>query len=159
MLKNKITKEDINTFLRESNAIEREYSEPALEDAGKAWRFLINFDELTFSRILEVHRILLLNLNKSIAGKIRRVDVYIGYGKALAPERINEKLTDLLELLPKTEDEIKRWHIEYEAIHPFEDGNGRTGRIFLNWQRLQNDLPLLIIHEGEEQHEYYKWFQ
>ena len=51
-------------------------------------------------------------------------------------------------------------HVKYEKIHPFADGNGRTGRMFMNWTRLKrNNEPLLIIHEGEEQREYYGWFK
>ena len=149
----------LEEFLRESNAIEREYSEESYTDSWKAWKFLVNFDELTLSRLLEVHRVLMLNLNKNIAGRIRRINVRIGYVKALAPERVEEKLNQLLNWVPKTEEDIKKWHVEYETIHPFEDGNGRTGRIFMNWQRVLNDLPLLIIHEGEEQSEYYTWFR
>ncbi len=54
---------------------------------------------------------------------------------------------------------IKNSHIFFEKLHPFEDGNGRTGRILMNLQKLNEELPLLIIHEGEEQMEYYKWFK
>ena len=154
----KTNDKEIEEFLKESNAIEREYSKEAYTDAWKAWKFLVNYEELTLSRLLEVHRVLMLNLNNEIAGKIRRVDVRIGYTKALPPGRIEEKLNQLLNWVPITEEDIKKWHIEYEAIHPFEDGNGRTGRIFMNWQRVLNVLPLLIIHEGEEQNEYYTWF-
>jgi Fic family protein len=37
------------------------------------------------------------------------------------------------------------------------DGNGRIGRILLNWQRRYWNLPILIIKESEKE-EYYKWF-
>ena len=149
---------DLETFLRESNAIENEYSDEAYTDSWKSWKFLANFDELTMTRLLEVHRILLLNIHNRIAGKIRTADVRVGYSMCVSYERVEEKLNKLLEWIPKTEEEIKEWHVEYEKIHPFEDGNGRTGRIFMNWQRVLNDLTLLIIHEGEEQKEYYTCF-
>ena len=42
-------------------------------------------------------------------------------------------------------------------VHPFIDGNGRTGRIFMNWWRVKNGLPILVIKETARQ-EYYKWF-
>jgi hypothetical protein len=68
---------------------------------------------------------------------------------------------DNLKEMPKSTKEvfIKQWHINFEGIHPFEDGNGRIGRILMNLQRLSVGLPILIIHEGEEQFEYYKWFK
>lgn len=41
-----------------------------------------------------------------------------------------------------------RFHIEFERIHPFEDGNGRTGRIILNSNLIKNELaPILITPE------------
>ncbi len=57
------------------------------------------------------------------------------------------------------EEWSQQLHVSYEKIHPFVDGNGRTGRMFMNWWRLTNGLPLLIIHEGDEQYNYYQWFQ
>ena len=56
-------------------------------------------------------------------------------------------------------EEIKNFHIDFENLHPFRDGNGRTGRILMNIQMINSNLPLLIIHQGEEQQEYYKWFK
>lgn len=41
-----------------------------------------------------------------------------------------------------------KFHIEFERIHPFEDGNGRTGRIILNSNLIKNELaPILITPE------------
>lgn len=152
---------ELKEFLVESNAIEREYSDEAFDDSWKAWKFLVNYNELTLTRLLEVHRILLLNLNNRIAGKLRNCSVRVGYKICPDYEQI-EKLLDnwfSIHSNAKTEEDIKLAHVAFEGIHPFEDGNGRTGRIIMNWQRLLNKLPLLIIHEGEEQMEYYKWFK
>lgn len=36
-------------------------------------------------------------------------------------------------------------HIDFERIHPFSDGNGRTGRILINFEMLRQDLPPVVI--------------
>ncbi len=40
---------------------------------------------------------------------------------------------------------IAKYHIEFEKIHPFEDGNGRTGRLIINYELLKNNLPPVVI--------------
>ena len=57
-----------------------------------------------------------------------------------------------------SEHEIKMSHVEFEEIHPFVDGNGRTGRILMNLYRIYMGFPILIIHTGKEQKEYYSWW-
>ena len=52
---------------------------------------------------------------------------------------IKEKNIDKLLL------EIAQQHIVFERIHPFQDGNGRTGRILINQQLINNGLPPISI--------------
>lgn len=151
-----------NEFLSESNKIEGEYSTEALQDAHQAWTcgvLSITEQDIDLDLILAIHRRLMKRLNKKIAGKIRTLNVQVGGRVCMPHEVVKTHLEELCRQIPKTAEEIKEWHLKFEGIHPFEDGNGRTGRIIMNLQRLKNKLPMLIIHEGTEQFEYYKWFR
>jgi len=153
-------------FLENSNWIEGEYSKEAMEDSNQAWMcglISIKEEDVSLDLILAIHRRLMKRLNPRIAGKLRKVQVGVmtkeGFKEAIHWAKIKLELESLCCVVPKDEEEIKLWHIRFEHIHPFEDGNGRTGRILLNLQRIKAGLPLLIIHEGKEQFEYYKWFK
>jgi len=149
-------------FLDHSNRIEREYSDVARDDSFSAWNLAKchshMIDVITISLI---HFELMKTLNFRIAGKYRDCRVMVSGEECLQPDLISEHLFKWVLVYSKanTEETIKKAHVEFEKIHPFEDGNGRTGRIIMNVQRIKAGLPLIIIHEGKEQQEYYQWFK
>ncbi|MDR2196534.1 MAG: Fic family protein [Coriobacteriales bacterium] len=65
----------------------------------------------------------------------RLVDTYNGYKRS-------GKTVGLLQVLA--------FHVQYERIHPFLDGNGRTGRCLMFAQCLQNDIPPFIIYDDDK---------
>lgn len=160
-----LTKKEIE-FLFESNAIEREYSDEALEDAIKSWKYAKKQKgHINKKIILGIHKNLMKRTWKEIAGKIRKERVGVmtneGFKEAISWRKIQDELNLLCNpgVYPTlSESLIKRWHIQFEHIHPFRDGNGRTGRIIMNIQRLNQGLPLLIIY-NKEKSKYYKWFK
>ena len=159
-----MTKKNMNKeleFLYESNMIEGEMSGLALLDAHMAWEHICSLKKkkLSVDDIMMTHYYLMKSLNPRIAGVRRKVPVYIGGREAVNAGQIGRLLMQLTENKPKTWAEIKKWHIDYEGIHPFEDGNGRTGRIIMNWHRKINKLPILVIHHGSEKWDYYDWFK
>lgn len=172
----KYTKEQLDSFLLESNAIEGVFGEECHEAALKAWEYINSKEVMTEAEILETHRILMEPrdawedstasvVGKAAQGAWRTGMVYIGINAALAARRIPEKISlwcFLMNKIPNPDelDKIsKDLHVFYEQVHPFWDGNGRTGRIFMNWWRIRHGLPLLIIHTGVEQQMYYDWFK
>ena len=170
----KISKKKLHSFIRESNAIEMEYSEEAFEGALMAWEYLKEQSKLSVDTILIVHFLLMKRLRPDIAGKFRTCDVWIG-GKRkhfISVQLIEEDINNFLlgmgtsPQLKKEylEDFVKKSHIDFEAIHPHEDGNGRVGRLIYQWHRMKLGLPIHIIHAdigtgGNEQRSYYGWFR
>lgn len=53
---------------------------------------------------------------------------------------------------------IAEMHLQYERIHPFEDGNGRTGRLILNFELLKNNLAPIVIPK-EQRTDYFKMLE
>lgn len=158
----KISEEEIE-FLKESNAIERVYSDEALQDAKQSWMMakVCGDEKISIDYILAIHRRLMKRLNPEIAGKLRDCRVFVGNRECMYYPEIRKALFKWCKKYkkPKTWKDIKQAHIDFRDIHPHQDGNGRTGRILMNIQRLNAGLPILIIHEGKEQQSYYKWFR
>jgi len=104
--------------------------------------------ELTENRILKIHKLLTDDLlDKKNAGQYRKCNVIIGDHYGCFPIEIKPKMKSLIKLLKKVKNYNDCWdfHHEFEIIHPFIDGNGRTGRLILNWLLLKNGFDFEII--------------
>jgi Fic family protein len=148
-------------FLKESNAIEGVYDADSLMQAVYAWEYLKEQREMTIGVVLKTHKVLMLHqkLMPNEKGYFRDTTVYIGGKPALNAVKIRDAMDNWCKKTTKRRESAKKLHIEYEHIHPFIDGNGRTGRMFMNWSRRMMSQDIITIHEGEEQMEYYKWFK
>lgn len=164
-----LTSDEIE-FLDHSNRIEDERSKEAMEDAINAWKYAKTIEVMTVPDLLEIHRLLLHRIAPHIAGVFREHDIRIGgktkrfIGKDLLKGQVENVLVDLNKgeefgLAAQRAGYARKIHVAYENVHPFPDGNGRSGRILYNWQRVRMGLPVHVIHEGEEQMAYYDWFQ
>jgi len=172
-----ITEEELD-FLRESNNIEEEWDDKALQDAILAWQYILTFDKLSIRAILDTHKRLMQTrttlydeergaLRKPVRDHSGQVWIAGKEGKPwiVLPQLINnwiERANTTLEhpglALGEREESIVADHIAFEEMHPFIDGNGRTGRILMNWQRVKVGLPVDIIYASEK-YDYYEWFK
>ena len=84
-------------------------------------------------------------------GVFRRIPVRIVGAKHIPvdPLLIEEKLNELLKWYYETDEDfltkLAKFHIEFEAIHPFIDGNGRTGRLLVNLELMKLGYPPIDI--------------
>lgn len=122
-------------------------------------------DKLDSKLILLLHKMLITNIKDEIAGRFRQKGEYVRVGTHIAPAP--EYVSSLLETaLDEYEndvehfylDKIAKSHLEFENIHPFLDGNGRMGRVIINYQLFQLGLPPLIVRFKERKY-YYQSFR
>ncbi len=111
----------------------------------------------------------ILNLHKTTmfgrqwAGKYREVQVYIRGAAHLPPppSQIRAMMKDFVEMANKNGEKLPPiahaaiGHSDFEAIHPFVDGNGRTGRLIANWMLMKEGYPPIII-EVRERKKYFR---
>ncbi|MFA5854973.1 MAG: Fic family protein [Candidatus Gracilibacteria bacterium] len=120
-------------------------------------------DNLKLSKevILFLHKMLLGNINDEFAGQFRKKGEYVRVGTYIAPppEFVPQYIEDLLidfqsNIGDYFLDRITIFHLQFEHIHPFCDGNGRMGRVLMNLQLKQFGFPPVIIRNKEKQ-DYY----
>jgi len=75
------------------------------------------------------------------------------------PEDVKEEIDELLKEIQDIPEDIvlkaaAYFHAKFENIHPFADGNGRTGRLVMNYLLVLNSHPPIVIHE-EDRKSYY----
>ncbi len=114
--------------------------------------------------ILLLHQMLLGNIDESIAGRLRKKGEYVRIGTfiATAPEHIERLLEEALieyssDNVSYFIEKISKFHLDFETIHPFNDGNGRIGRVIINFQLYRLGFPGIIIRDKEKQI-YYRSF-
>ncbi|PIU62160.1 Fic family protein [archaeon CG07_land_8_20_14_0_80_38_8] len=123
-------------------------------------------EELSLELIRKIHRICFTG-SKSFAGIFRTVEVVVanGTGKILhmgVPARkLKLYLKDLIEWYQLNKEKFKPLalaaiiHNQFEHIHPFQDGNGRAGRLLLNYILLKNKYPPLNIMLNDRRQYYH----
>jgi Fic family protein len=102
--------------------------------------------------IKNIHSLVLMNRPED-KGSYRKIPVRImgAFTEPVQPYMIEPKMTELLtkneERKSKMTDieRIALFHLEFEGIHPFIDGNGRTGRLIMNLDLIRNGYPPINV--------------
>ena len=114
---------------------------------------------LTEEMIKEFHKILKegtsdSRLNWFNVGEYKKVSNEAGGMKTSSPKDVSKHMTKLIEWYNSLEDvsikEIVEFHVRFEKIHPFQDGNGRVGRIIMFKECLKhNIIPFIILDQDK----------
>ena len=109
--------------------------------------------KINIKDILKIHSILIKDTDISEGFKKLPNFLLMRDVKTVPPEKTEQKMKELVELydeLKKKEHPIKLaadFHGRFEKIHPFEDGNGKVGRILINAILLEKGYPPIIIRK------------
>ena len=81
----------------------------------------------------------------------------VGMYETVLPSKVPEEMGKLLSWYSSQDVTLKilaEFHVRYESIHPFQDGNGRTGRMIMFRESLKNPdiLPFIVLDENRSQY-------
>ena len=123
----------------------------------KAFDFILKTAKKSLDEnyIKKIHKILKQGITKNqIIGKFKTKQNYIGDFVTTKPENVSKEINNLLNNYNKVEnttiDDIIDFHYKFESIHPFEDGNGRVGRLIMFKECLKNNITPFIINEDHK---------
>ncbi|WP_199899000.1 Fic family protein [Paenibacillus popilliae] len=158
--------EDQTRYIYDTNTINVEPDEAAsVDDIIETVNHFSCFDdmlahadeELTEDMIKEFHRLLKRSTSDERKEWFRVGDYktrpnVVGDTKTTAPAKVGGEIQKLLadyrNKKNKSVEDIVDFHYRFESIHPFQDGNGRVGRIIMFKECLKNDiLPFIIDYE------------
>ena len=109
--------------------------------------------------IKELHKILKSNTNDSrltyfAVGDYKKVPNEVGDLETTHPRLVASEMRKLLDDYNKKEnhtfEEIVGFHVKFERIHPFQDGNGRVGRLIAFKECLKNNIVPFIIFDNKK---------
>lgn len=120
---------------------------------------------VTVKLILDLHKILLTGIKDDWAGRFRsgKEWVHVGAHVGANPDFVERLVEELVANYGNQDnryflDRIAWFHAEFETIHPFNDGNGRLGRVLINQQLMELSLPPVIIQNKSKHTSYYPAF-
>jgi Fic family protein len=145
-----------------------------IQNQKAAYQYLVNSviakEPITESLVLEFHKLLTEGTyderrveRGEKPGAYKQHHYVVGVNETgAAPEMVAEEIGELIDEIADADIESKNvlaaaayFHAKFENIHPFADGNGRTGRILMNYFLMRHNHPPVNVYE-EDKADYYK---
>lgn len=157
------TKRKIKQLIHESNLIEGIDDPKEDKQSLHTWYWLTDYGKIDLYVIRKIQKMITINqsLPPNARGYFRgeagnNINVTVGNhvppNYFMVPGQMDNWMLDL------KEEESKWMHAMFERIHPFYDGNGRTGRMIMWFDQVQRGEEPWLIKNAEKQ-DYYNWLQ
>ncbi|GAB6154732.1 Fic family protein [Desulfosporosinus burensis] len=163
---NTLTLQETALIIKEGITIDKKPLKDHLEAVGnkEAYHYVEELVQqkvqLSEKVIKDIHSLVLMD-NREDRGVYRRVPVSI-MGAVhtppqpyLLPARMEQLILKYQEMsFPHIVERVSQFHLEFEDIHPFIDGNGRTGRLLLNLELMKEGYPPINIKFSDRKRYY-----
>lgn len=137
-----------------------------IQNQKKCYLFLkekiLNREPITETLIKDIHRILMDGCYDESRyekgerpGEYKKHEYVVGDNIGVLPEDVPEEISYLCEQINEYDgDEYltpAAWfHLHFESIHPFADGNGRVGRTLMNYYLITHDYPPTVFYQEDK---------
>ncbi len=128
-----------------------------------ALSYILSLEDNTLTEKIIKDIAIYINKNINDISDYRKTQVYIKGAEHIppAPAMLHQEMMYFVYNYNNTVydsifEKIAANHIQFESIHPFDDGNGRTGRLLINWELLHNNIAPVIIPK-EERAQYFEF--
>jgi Fic family protein len=125
-----------------------------VQNTEKTFLWILKSDEeLSHEFIIKIHSMLMENIDARKGYRTTDVRVIKSNFEATPAPYVKTDMNLLLDWYEKNKNILHPFvlavvfHHKFEKIHPFMDGNGRTGRMILNFILMKNEYPPMIIHK------------
>ena len=116
---------------------------------------LTNKQKISQKLIETIHKKLMANIDKRIGYRIKDIRVLHSHFDSTPGSYVRADMNLLIDWYKKNEKELhplvlaSLFHHKFEKIHPFSDGNGRTGRMMVNFILMDKGYPPMIIYKKD----------